>query len=477
MMLSQIDRSPLSGLRKLWCWHLVGLPRFRWKLLIYDIAYSNVERLERLATRFMRKWLCTSRTLSTCALYGSMSKLVLPFSSVLTEYKAATVQWQLQVDDSTDPSLANVTVGSAGRKWSSTQARDHALPHLRWSEYCRGQTSQAGLGVVKHTRISRLKGEGRRRAIISAVRQLDGIKRHVNLHSLSQQGAFTRWKGVANRCLKWGQVLMLRCSRFTFLIGSVYDVLPFQANLKCMGRVDDAKFRVCGERDETLDHVLSGCPRSLASGRYRFRHDMVLGVLERCVRNQVGLARSKPDRTRNRTSVRFVKPGFVGNTIRTRACGSLLIGSTDWDARVDRGNALVFPENIVGTSLRPDSVIWSDSIKRIIIAELTVPLERCVLDAHERKCKKYEHLVQECKESSWKVDFFAVEVGCRGFPTSLLSFFLGSIGLQGRSRSSAIDEICNRAESVSFWIWCKRGDVAWDPGHFRPQLAPSTLSF
>ena len=158
-ILTRIDRSALNGARKLWCWHFVGLARFRWKLLVYDIALTNVEQLDTLCTKFIRKWLCLSRSLSTCALYGSLDKLRLPISSILTEYKASTVQWQLQVDASPDPVLSGVVVGKAGRKWSSSQAKDDALSSLMWKEMCRGQSSRVGLGVKKHVLLSKLRGK------------------------------------------------------------------------------------------------------------------------------------------------------------------------------------------------------------------------------------------------------------------------------------------------------------------------------
>ena len=72
----------------------------------------------------------------------------------------------------------------------------------------------------------------------------------------------------------------------------------------------------------------------------------------------------------------------------------------------------------------------------------------------------------ECERVGWKVYFFAIEVGCRGFPTSSLSKFLSSLGIVGKRKSQSIDRICDRAEQASFWIWCKRAE-AWDPGPLR----------
>ena len=262
----------------------------------------------------------------------------------------------------------------------------------------------------------------------------------------------------------------MRRSRLTFLVGSVIDVLLSQTNLCRMGRVDDPVCRVCGICSESLDYVLAGCQTALSDGRYRFRHNLVLETLEQCVRNQSVFANGNPSRVRGSNSISFVRAGASCKTRSDKAVCSALAGATDWEFRVDCGTPQIFPEHIVATTLCPDIVIWSNKLKHVILGELTVPLERCVLDAHERKCKKYEDLVLECETAGWKVDFYAIEVGCRGFPTSSLNRFVRCLGLSRKAGSDAVKLICNRAEAASFWIWCRRGDVTWDPGPFRPQI-------
>ena len=165
---------------------------------------------------------------------------------------------------------------------------------------------------------------------------------------------------------------------------------------------------------------------------------------------------------------------FVGAGARpaARARGNpqnLLSGAADWKVLVDLRQILVFPDHITKTRLRPDIVLWSDSTRRLVVGELTVPLESNVLAAHERKSRKYEDLVLECERAGWRTHFFAVEVGCRGFPTSSLSKFLSSLGLAGRRKSQWVDKICDKAESASFWVWCKRAHP-WDPGPLRPTI-------
>ena len=72
--------------------------------------------------------------------------------------------------------------------------------------------------------------------------------------------------------------------------------------------------------------------------------------------------------------IQFVKEGETarGNTMNTTKSG-ILDQARDWQLDVDLDRKLRFPE-IVPTNLRPDMVLWSATMK-IIIIELTVPWE------------------------------------------------------------------------------------------------------
>ena len=67
---------------------------------------------------------------------------------------------------------------------------------------------------------------------------------------------------------------------------------------------------------------------------------------------------------------------YVTNTnkkSRTQKTVALLSRADDWTCLFDEEDNLVFPSEIVITVQRPDIVIYSSSIKRVIIIELTVP--------------------------------------------------------------------------------------------------------
>eukprot|EP00745_Piridium_sociabile_P013033 TRINITY_DN19587_c0_g2_i5.p1 TRINITY_DN19587_c0_g2~~TRINITY_DN19587_c0_g2_i5.p1 ORF type:complete len:145 (-),score=28.54 TRINITY_DN19587_c0_g2_i5:650-1084(-) len=63
--------------------------------------------------------------------------------------------------------------------------------------------------------------------------------------------------------------------RISFILRSVYDLLPSNANLVKWGKSDDPACPLC-QGKQTVEHVLSSCKVALAQGRYTWRHNQVL---------------------------------------------------------------------------------------------------------------------------------------------------------------------------------------------------------
>ena len=74
-----------------------------------------------------------------------------------------------------------------------------------------------------------------------------------------------------------------------------------------------------------------------------------------------------------------------------------MASAKNWEMNVDLQKNLVFPTHIAATTLRPDIVLWSNTTKRVILVELTVLWEERIQEANERKRRKYEDLLEECK--------------------------------------------------------------------------------
>ena len=80
---------------------------------------------------------------------------------------------------------------------------------------------------------------------------------------------------------------------------------------------------------------------------------------------------------------------------------------------VDISQMLIFPQEVAPTSLRPDLVLWSPSLKTDIM-ELTVPGQDSVEEGCKRNNLCHTELAAEAKQRDWNAKVYPVEVGSRG---------------------------------------------------------------
>ena len=125
---------------------------------------------------------------------------------------------------------------------------------------------------------------------------------------------------------------------------------------------------------------------------------------------------SSPPAAPNIPQVKFGREGEkVARSSPTPMKHNQLRVACDWKMLVDVGWQLAFRSEIATTTLRPDMVLWSPSLKKVFIIELTVPWEDSVDEAYEQKRLHYAELAAEAQHRGWNADVRPVEVGCRGF--------------------------------------------------------------
>ena len=89
-----------------------------WPMSIYEVPLSIAERMERLVSSSIRKWLGVPRCLSSVALYGK-GILQLPVSSLTEEFKFTKVRTELLLSGSEDSLVRNVVLNpTRRRKWN-----------------------------------------------------------------------------------------------------------------------------------------------------------------------------------------------------------------------------------------------------------------------------------------------------------------------------------------------------------------------
>ena len=193
-------------------------------------------------------------------------------------------------------------------------------------------------------------------------------------------------------------------------------------------------------------------------------NDQVVYHVEKRVNNP-----KRSTKTR-REEIRFVTAGSRdtrgGMTKGWREVG-ILSEARDWVVFSDLGTQLKFPKEIADTRLRPDLVIYSPSIKRVIWWELTCPSEERISKAHQDKLDRYVNLQADCQNNGWSCFNLAVEVGARGLVAESLSRAATMIGIRGRALRKFIREVGEESAHCSRWIYLFAGRKEWESREVR----------
>ncbi len=297
--------------------------------------------------------------------------------------------------------------------------------------------------------------------MVEEVRRQEEVERSAKAVSLVKQGQWMRWEGLERRKLSWRELWEMEASNISFIIRATYDVLPSPKNLH-QWYDEDPICALC-PTPATLKHILTGCKTSLIQGRYTWRHKQVLKSLAAALESKRNTTNSLPLRATNSiTAPTFIREGQKKpNHLPTKPEVGQLAMARDWKMLVDVGQQLIFPPEIAATTLRPDLVLWSPSLKSVYITELTVPWENSTEEAYERKKLRYTELAADAQQRGWKAKVYPVEVGCRGFVASSTIRLQKDLGIHGQALRQTIRSVSEAAERSSQWIWIKRKDHCW----------------
>ena len=164
---------------------------------------------------------------------------------------------------------------------------------------------------------------------------------------MSQQGSWNQWN-MPGRKLTWQELWQYEPLQLSFLLKSVYDLLPTPTNLERWKLSEEPSCPLC-KQTGTLQHVLT----DLSQGRYRWRHDQALRVLADILEKEK--RQERQTKTKGPVFINFVKSGQKAKGVKKTG---LLQEARHWEMKVDLRQKLVFL-NVVQTSLRPEIVIWS----------------------------------------------------------------------------------------------------------------------
>ena len=143
---------------------------------------------------------------------------------------------------------------------------------------------------------------------------------------------------------------------------------------------------LCSKDVCTVAHILGACKVSLLQGKYTFRHDTVLRQVIEALKTSISNMKEAVP-VSAKSSIVFVKKGAKVPGKRTPPVG-ILHHPSDWVLLANLNSNYCFPLHIAFTQLRPDITIFSNSLTKVNLIELTCPCEENMESWHSTKINK-----------------------------------------------------------------------------------------
>ena len=469
--LERLDKSNLSGLQKCWGYQYLVLPKMKWPLAIYEIPFSTVARWEQKVNKYLRKWLGVGHTLSRVCMFSKESSVSLPIDSLQDTWKIEKSRLQQSYNTSKDKLIQAVkpTVAS-GRKWKAAEAIESAERDLE-CEAVRGMVQpyhRAGIGFGEWQKPwDRMSEREKQGAVMERVKKTIGQETAVQLGSLELQCRWATWReNVLAMDMSWHSLFTMGDSMVGFILSAVYGTLITPSLASKWNEDDDGMCRLCGIAPGTIRHILSGCSIALGQGRYTWRHNKVLRQIADQVKFHCDKRVNNPKRSiaRKKNNINFTPAGESTKTSKINKCDDfgVLTEAKDWKVLSDLEHQLKFPAEIANTLLRPDLILYSKSLKRVVWWELTCPSEERITESHEYKLDKYSSLKVECECNGWSCYNVAVEVGARGLVAESLRKAASLIGIRRRALKKLVRDVGREAAHCSKWIYWLSGRQEWE---------------
>lgn len=463
--LEKVDASLITGPMKMWVYNFAILAKLTWVFTVYDFPISFVEQLDSLVIRFLKKWSRLTKCAAPELLFLQRDISGIRLSLPSTIFKQRQVGKMLALKTAHDhrirdlyQHLARLEADNKQLAFKPTAALGDAERAVHFEEI-RGPLPQGKQGLGFGSKAP----SAYQQKVSDFIRHTDedAFRRH--MYTLAMQGAWTSWDHFMKFDLTWNRLLYhLPEDLYSFWLKSTSNTLPTPDNLRRWGYVAEDHCSLCGKTPAAITHVLAGCKVALNQGRFDFRHDSVLNVLLKHLTSAVDKHNSQPVRLGPPVPVKFVKEeeGSKSRRGSAKTSNSILHPATDWVIQAEKvnGQGPMFPLEIAVTTQRPDIVIYSRKTKRVLILELTSPMEQNFATRHDFKVKKYEELLAKCRDNGWRPEFMAFEVGARGFLAKSTSVLLSSFNL---SSADIRFELGSTALRCSYAIFIQRRRAIW----------------
>jgi hypothetical protein len=474
-----VDDCAIHGFMKMWLYQHYVVAFLAWPFTVYNLCASWVLKLQQIATRYLKRWSGIYASAVTSILYRPREDFGLQLCSLVSFYQRLQIGQAFSLKHSTDLDLRRIYASKLARQNSSLSRTWRPSPILENLERqvdhklrFNGQTDRAGLGFKPGYYTRNVSLSERKQRILDAFsRSIFESYRVSDIHK-SMQGCYMRFRDAEPFDLSWNHLIGTRNPRLItwVLNASINSVVT--PDLRKLWRLrSEAKCHLCGHKQASLFHILSGCRVALTQMRYTWRHDSVLITLQDALQCRVDDHNASPCKAITR-SIKFrsekdpiVRRSSKNHCVRNSDSSILGVGS-DWILQIDfTKNQAPFPVHICVTDRRPDIVIHSASLKTVIIIELTCPAEENISDARLRKEIKYAPLKKQIVDNGWKCHLKTIEVGVRGFVSGSVPRCFRQLGFTSTKARELARMVSRAAARCSFAIYksCKVRHWKWMP--------------
>ncbi|XP_063680027.1 uncharacterized protein LOC134815422 [Bolinopsis microptera] len=466
--LEKVDMAELSGPSKCWIYNHMLTSKVQWNIMIYNLPVSFIQTLEALCTRYLKKWLGVTTSISNSVLYRSKDHFGLSLKQISNLYKCLQVSKAYMLKTSVDPKVREVfeyreNTNRDKKRWDYTKELTNRERDLYFKELIGYVQTREGAGIGFG---DQRRKKNKKEQLVEIIKSLKEEELLQTLYDKRVQGKFLTWKNTMQLDTGWQSLLYTLSPELTkFHLNAIHDVASTPSNLQLWNYSSTNNCPLCGRQQCNLKHILTCCPVSLKQGRYNWRHDQVLRVIVQPIAEKLREINSATPKTEVKREWRkFVsgKGTYRKPEVRLTEEPHLLEEGNDWKLVFDEDERTrQFPQHIVNTALRPDVVIYSNTLRKVILIELTCGNEENFEDQRSRKEKRYEELMVEIETAGWEGYLFTVEVGCRGFYHHTLPRIFNFLNITRAKKKRALNTTAVVSLKGSYTIWLSRYNKTW----------------
>ena len=144
------------------------------------------------------------------------------------------------------------------------------------------------------------------------------------------------------------------------------------------------------------------------------------------------------------------------------------MGIPGWSIHMDIQESQISIQNVLQSiapsyscNLIPDIILYNNTKKSVILAELTCPWEENIFQADSRKRSKYTPLASHLANAGFDVSLFTFSIGARGYVGKSFDTFLSSFCMPLSIRKRTISKLSNVSNFCSYVIFSRKDNEKW----------------